>query len=129
MDGGLPPTEPEEAVAGIHFSYTSLIVPLFVLCCLQIPTKRTLRCSSHPPRPLVQTVVQLKTLSFYDVPGVLIKPMSLKQYSTISREVFIFGLTFELVKRDSISRDFFFFFLPGGSAETLLGRNKLSPGS
>ncbi|KAK1332325.1 hypothetical protein QTO34_006998 [Cnephaeus nilssonii] len=65
--------------------------------------------------PLVQTVVQLKTLPFYEVPDVLIKPMSSKQYSTISREVFIFGLTFQLERLYSPS-----------SAETLLGRNKLS---
>lgn len=60
--------------------------------------------------PLVQTVVQLKTLPFYDVPDVLIKPMSSKQYSTISREVFIFGLTFQLVREIAYPDNF----LPGG---------------
>nr|XP_033790841.1 E3 SUMO-protein ligase PIAS2 isoform X2 [Geotrypetes seraphini] len=65
-----------------------------------------------PPIPPVHPDVQLKSLPFYDVLDVLIKPTSLVQ-STIQRfqeKFFIFALTPQQVREICISRDF----LPGG---------------
>ncbi|XP_010212348.1 PREDICTED: E3 SUMO-protein ligase PIAS2 isoform X1 [Tinamus guttatus] len=65
-----------------------------------------------PPIPPVHPDVQLKSLPFYDVLDVLIKPTSLVQ-SGIQRfqeKFFIFALTPQQVREICISRDF----LPGG---------------
>ncbi|XP_060092186.1 E3 SUMO-protein ligase PIAS2 isoform X2 [Heteronotia binoei] len=65
-----------------------------------------------PPIPPVHPDVQLKSLPFYDVLDVLIKPTSLVQ-SSIQRfqeKFFIFALTPQQVREICISRDF----LPGG---------------
>ncbi|KAJ8286979.1 hypothetical protein GJAV_G00045570 [Gymnothorax javanicus] len=71
-----------------------------------------------PPIPPVHPDVQLKSLPFYDVLDVLIKPSSLGA-STIQRfqeKYFIFALTPQQVREVCISRDF----LPGGRRDYMV---------
>ncbi|XP_036385530.1 E3 SUMO-protein ligase PIAS2-like isoform X2 [Megalops cyprinoides] len=71
-----------------------------------------------PPIPPVHPDVQLKSLPFYDVLDVLIKPSSLGA-SSIQRfqeKYFIFALTPQQVREVCISRDF----LPGGRRDYMV---------
>ncbi|KAI1905220.1 hypothetical protein AGOR_G00013880 [Albula goreensis] len=73
---------------------------------------------SAPPIPPVHPDVQLKSLPFYDVLDVLIKPSSLGA-SSIQRfqeKYFIFALTPQQVREVCISRDF----LPGGRRDYMV---------
>ncbi|NXX43916.1 PIAS2 ligase, partial [Tricholaema leucomelas] len=111
------PVETDLAVAGIHpFPSTSVtpqspsspVSPVL----LQDPKTHFEMQQPSPPIPPVHPDVQLKSLPFYDVLDVLIKPTSLVQ-SSIQRfqeKFFIFALTPQQVREICISRDF----LPGG---------------
>ncbi|XP_064295447.1 E3 SUMO-protein ligase PIAS2 isoform X3 [Phalacrocorax carbo] len=109
--------EPDLAVAGIHPLPSTSVTPQSpsspVSSVLLQDTKPHFEMQQpSPPIPPVHPDVQLKSLPFYDVLDVLIKPTSLVQ-SGIQRfqeKFFIFALTPQQVREICISRDF----LPGG---------------
>ncbi|XP_074669652.1 E3 SUMO-protein ligase PIAS2 isoform X4 [Strix aluco] len=117
LDSSSSPVEPDLAVAGIHplpsTSVTSQSPSSPVNSVLLQDTKPHFEMQQpSPPIPPVHPDVQLKSLPFYDVLDVLIKPTSLVQ-SSIQRfqeKFFIFALTPQQVREICISRDF----LPGG---------------
>ncbi|XP_068960894.1 E3 SUMO-protein ligase PIAS2 isoform X3 [Petaurus breviceps papuanus] len=117
LDSSSSSVEPDLTVAGIHSLPSTSVTP-------QSPsspvgsvrlqdTKPSFEMQQpSPPIPPVHPDVQLKSLPFYDVLDVLIKPTSLVQ-SSIQRfqeKFFIFALTPQQVREICISRDF----LPGG---------------
>ncbi|XP_032867080.1 E3 SUMO-protein ligase PIAS2 isoform X2 [Tyto alba] len=109
--------EPEVAVASAHpIPSTSVMAqssssPISSVI-LQDSKPRFERQQPSPPIPPVHPDVQLKSLPFYDVLDVLIKPTSLVQNSIqrFQEKFFIFALTPQQVREICISRDF----LPGG---------------
>ncbi|NXD85269.1 PIAS2 ligase, partial [Halcyon senegalensis] len=117
LDSGSSPVESDLAVAGIHPLPSTSVTPQSpsspvspVL--LQDAKQHFEMQQPSPPIPPVHPDVQLKSLPFYDVLDVLIKPTSLAQ-SNIQRfqeKFFIFALTPQQVREICISRDF----LPGG---------------
>ncbi|CAB1322485.1 unnamed protein product [Coregonus sp. 'balchen'] len=85
-------------------------------------TNKELRMNLQQPAPLIPPVhpdVQMKSLPFYDVLDILIKPSSLGA-STVQRyhqeKYFIFALTPQQVREVCISRDF----LPGGRRDYMV---------
>ncbi|NXT27295.1 PIAS2 ligase, partial [Syrrhaptes paradoxus] len=117
LDNSSSPVEPDLAVAGIHPLPSTSVAPQSpsspVSSVLLQDTKAHFEMQQpSPPIPPVHPDVQLKSLPFYDVLDVLIKPTSLVQ-SSIQRfqeKFFIFALTPQQVREICISRDF----LPGG---------------
>nr|XP_047912233.1 E3 SUMO-protein ligase PIAS2 isoform X3 [Anser cygnoides] len=117
LDSSSSPVEPDLAVAGIHTLSSTSVSPQShsspVSSVLLQDTKARFEMQQpSPPIPPVHPDVQLKSLPFYDVLDVLIKPTSLVQ-SSIQRfqeKFFIFALTPQQVREICISRDF----LPGG---------------
>ncbi|XP_062455095.1 E3 SUMO-protein ligase PIAS2 isoform X1 [Rhea pennata] len=117
LDSSSSPVEPDLAVAGIHPLPSTSVAPQSpsspVSSVLLQDTKPHFEMQQpSPPIPPVHPDVQLKSLPFYDVLDVLIKPTSLVQ-SSIQRfqeKFFIFALTPQQVREICISRDF----LPGG---------------
>uniref|UniRef100_A0A452HTC9 Uncharacterized protein n=1 Tax=Gopherus agassizii TaxID=38772 RepID=A0A452HTC9_9SAUR len=117
LDGSSSPVEPDLTVAGIHPLPSTSVTPQSpsspVGSVLLQDTKPHFEMQQpSPPIPPVHPDVQLKSLPFYDVLDVLIKPTSLVQ-SSIQRfqeKFFIFALTPQQVREICISRDF----LPGG---------------
>ncbi|NXP06481.1 PIAS2 ligase, partial [Thinocorus orbignyianus] len=117
LDNSSSPVEPDLAVAGIHPLPSTSVTPQSpsspVSSVLLQDTKPHFEMQQpSPPIPPVHPDVQLKSLPFYDVLDVLIKPTSLVQ-SSIQRfqeKFFIFALTPQQVREICISRDF----LPGG---------------
>ncbi|XP_067171386.1 E3 SUMO-protein ligase PIAS2 isoform X4 [Apteryx mantelli] len=117
LDSSSSPVEPDLAVAGIHPLPSTSVTPQSpsspVSSVLLQDTKPHFEMQQpSPPIPPVHPDVQLKSLPFYDVLDVLIKPTSLVQ-SSIQRfqeKFFIFALTPQQVREICISRDF----LPGG---------------
>ncbi|XP_074021751.1 E3 SUMO-protein ligase PIAS2 isoform X1 [Numenius arquata] len=117
LDNSSSPIEPDLAVAGIHPLPSTSVTPQSpsspVSSVLLQDTKPHFEMQQpSPPIPPVHPDVQLKSLPFYDVLDVLIKPTSLVQ-SSIQRfqeKFFIFALTPQQVREICISRDF----LPGG---------------
>uniref|UniRef100_A0A8C9F988 Protein inhibitor of activated STAT 2 n=1 Tax=Pavo cristatus TaxID=9049 RepID=A0A8C9F988_PAVCR len=117
LDSSSSPVEPDLAVAGIHPLPSTSVTPQSpsspVSSVLLQDTKAHFEMQQpSPPIPPVHPDVQLKSLPFYDVLDVLIKPTSLVQ-SSIQRfqeKFFIFALTPQQVREICISRDF----LPGG---------------
>uniref|UniRef100_A0A8C3J5B6 E3 SUMO-protein ligase PIAS2 n=1 Tax=Calidris pygmaea TaxID=425635 RepID=A0A8C3J5B6_9CHAR len=117
LDNSSSPVEPDLAVAGIHPLPSTSVTPQSpsspVGSVLLQDTKPHFEMQQpSPPIPPVHPDVQLKSLPFYDVLDVLIKPTSLVQ-SSIQRfqeKFFIFALTPQQVREICISRDF----LPGG---------------
>ncbi|XP_038025356.1 E3 SUMO-protein ligase PIAS2 isoform X7 [Anas platyrhynchos] len=117
LDSSSSPVEPDLAVAGIHTLSSTSVTPQSpsspVSSVLLQDTKAHFEMQQpSPPIPPVHPDVQLKSLPFYDVLDVLIKPTSLVQ-SSIQRfqeKFFIFALTPQQVREICISRDF----LPGG---------------
>ncbi|XP_075302893.1 E3 SUMO-protein ligase PIAS2-like isoform X3 [Opisthocomus hoazin] len=117
LDSSSSPVEPDLAVAGIHPLPSTSVMPQSpsspVSSVLLQDTKPHFEMQQlSPPIPPVHPDVQLKSLPFYDVLDVLIKPTSLVQ-SSIQRfqeKFFIFALTPQQVREICISRDF----LPGG---------------
>uniref|UniRef100_A0A8C2SXM9 Protein inhibitor of activated STAT 2 n=1 Tax=Coturnix japonica TaxID=93934 RepID=A0A8C2SXM9_COTJA len=117
LDSSSSPVEPDLAVAGIHPIPSTSVTPQSpsspVSSVLLQDTKAHFEMQQpSPPIPPVHPDVQLKSLPFYDVLDVLIKPTSLVQ-SSIQRfqeKFFIFALTPQQVREICISRDF----LPGG---------------
>ncbi|XP_044876802.1 E3 SUMO-protein ligase PIAS2 isoform X3 [Mauremys mutica] len=117
LDSSSSPVEPDLTVAGIHPLPSSSVTPQSpsspVGSVLLQDTKPHFEMQQpSPPIPPVHPDVQLKSLPFYDVLDVLIKPTSLVQ-SSIQRfqeKFFIFALTPQQVREICISRDF----LPGG---------------
>ncbi|NXY76033.1 PIAS2 ligase, partial [Glareola pratincola] len=117
LDSSSSPVEPDLAVAGIHPLPSTSVTPQSP----SSPASSVLLQDTKPhfemqqpstPIPPVHPDVQLKSLPFYDVLDVLIKPTSLVQ-SSIQRfqeKFFIFALTPQQVREICISRDF----LPGG---------------
>uniref|UniRef100_A0A8B9TWQ5 Protein inhibitor of activated STAT 2 n=2 Tax=Anas TaxID=8835 RepID=A0A8B9TWQ5_9AVES len=126
LDSSSSPVEPDLAVAGIHPLPSTSVTPQSpsspVSSVLLQDTKAHFEMQQpSPPIPPVHPDVQLKSLPFYDVLDVLIKPTSLAQLlahnesvqSSIQRfqeKFFIFALTPQQVREICISRDF----LPGG---------------
>ncbi|XP_064900969.1 E3 SUMO-protein ligase PIAS2-like isoform X2 [Columba livia] len=114
------PVEPDLAVASIHPLPSTSVTPQSpsspVSSVLLQDTKSHFEMQQpSPPIPPVHPDVQLKSLPFYDVLDVLIKPTSLVQ-SSIQRfqeKFFIFALTPQQVREICISRDFF----PGGGRD------------
>ncbi|XP_032530917.1 E3 SUMO-protein ligase PIAS2 isoform X1 [Chiroxiphia lanceolata] len=117
LDSSSSPVEPDLAVSGIHTLPSTSVTPQSpsspVRSVLLQDTKSHFEMQQpSPPIPPVHPDVQLKSLPFYDVLDVLIKPTSLVQ-SSIQRfqeKFFIFALTPQQVREICISRDF----LPGG---------------
>uniref|UniRef100_A0A4X2LUH4 Protein inhibitor of activated STAT 2 n=1 Tax=Vombatus ursinus TaxID=29139 RepID=A0A4X2LUH4_VOMUR len=117
LDSSSSPVEPDLTVAGIHSLPSTSVTPQSpsspVGSVLLQDTKPSFEMQQpSPPIPPVHPDVQLKSLPFYDVLDVLIKPTSLVQ-SSIQRfqeKFFIFALTPQQVREICISRDF----LPGG---------------
>lgn len=117
LDSSSSPVEPDLTVAGIHPLPSTSVTPQSpsspVGSVLLQDTKPHFEMQQpSPPIPPVHPDVQLKSLPFYDVLDVLIKPTSLVQ-SSIQRfqeKFFIFALTPQQVREICISRDF----LPGG---------------
>ncbi|XP_027741483.1 E3 SUMO-protein ligase PIAS2 isoform X4 [Empidonax traillii] len=117
LDSSSSPVEPDLAVSGIHSLPSTSVTPQSssppVRSVLLQETKSHFEMQqASPPIPPVHPDVQLKSLPFYDVLDVLIKPTSLVQ-SSIQRfqeKFFIFALTPQQVREICISRDF----LPGG---------------
>ncbi|KAM6306871.1 E3 SUMO-protein ligase PIAS2-like isoform 2-T2 [Podargus strigoides] len=117
LDNSSSPVEPDLAVAGIYPLPSTSVTPqspsLTVSSVLLQDTKPHFEMQQpSPPVPPVHPDIQLKSLPFYDVLDVLIKPTSLVQ-SSIQRfqeKFFIFALTPQQVREICISRDF----LPGG---------------
>ncbi|KAM9213735.1 E3 SUMO-protein ligase PIAS2 isoform 2-T2 [Leptosomus discolor] len=117
LDSSSSPVEPDLAVAGIHPLPSTSVVsqspssPVSSVLLQDAKAQFEMQQPS-PPIPPVHPDVQLKSLPFYDVLDVLIKPTSLVQ-SGIQRfqeKFFIFALTPQQVREVCISRDF----LPGG---------------
>ncbi|XP_029506037.1 E3 SUMO-protein ligase PIAS2-like isoform X1 [Oncorhynchus nerka] len=90
-------------------------------------TNKELRMNLQQPAPLIPPVhpdVQMKSLPFYDMLDILVKPSSLGQClsgtSTVQRyhqeKYFIFALTPQQVREVCISRDF----LPGGRRDYMV---------
>ncbi|MBN3319739.1 PIAS2 ligase, partial [Atractosteus spatula] len=113
--------DPDLAVAGVHSRAPGSIPPPSAA---QSPvllheTKPGIDMQQPaPPIPPVHPDVQLKSLPFYDVLDVLIKPSSLGA-SSIQRfqeKYFIFALTPQQVREVCISRDF----LPGGRRDYMV---------
>ncbi|XP_030048770.1 E3 SUMO-protein ligase PIAS2 isoform X1 [Microcaecilia unicolor] len=111
------PIDPELAVGGLHSLPSTSVTPhspsspLGSVLLKEAKPHFEMQQPS-PPIPPVHPDVQLKSLPFYDVLDVLLKPTSLVQ-STIQRfqeKFFIFALTPQQVREICISRDF----LPGG---------------
>ncbi|NXI41041.1 PIAS2 ligase, partial [Galbula dea] len=117
LDSSPSTVETDLAVAGIHPFPSTSVTPQSpsspVSPVLLQDTKPHFEMQQpSPPIPPVHPDVQLKSLPFYDVLDVLIKPTSLVQ-SSIQRfqeKFFIFALTPQQVREICISRDF----LPGG---------------
>ncbi|XP_034956314.1 E3 SUMO-protein ligase PIAS2 isoform X4 [Zootoca vivipara] len=117
LDSSSSPVEPDLAVAGLHPIPSTSVTPQSpsspLSSVLLQDTKPHFEMQQpSPPIPPVHPDVQLKSLPFYDVLDVLIKPTSLVQ-SSIQRfqeKFFIFALTPQQVREICISRDF----LPGG---------------
>ncbi|XP_007486695.1 E3 SUMO-protein ligase PIAS2 isoform X1 [Monodelphis domestica] len=117
LDSSSSPVESDLTVAGIHSLPSTSVTPQSpsspVGSVLLQDTKPSFEMQQpSPPIPPVHPDVQLKSLPFYDVLDVLIKPTSLVQ-SSIQRsqeKFFIFALTPQQVREICISRDF----LPGG---------------
>ncbi|XP_041344136.1 E3 SUMO-protein ligase PIAS2-like, partial [Pyrgilauda ruficollis] len=117
LDSSSSPAEPDLTVASIHPLSSSSVTPQSasspVSSVFLQDTKPHFEMQQpSPPIPPVHPDVQLKSLPFYDVLDVLIKPTSLVQ-SSIQRfqeKFFIFALTPQQVREICISRDF----LPGG---------------
>ncbi|XP_051497664.1 E3 SUMO-protein ligase PIAS2-like isoform X3 [Apus apus] len=117
LDSSSSPIQPDLAVAGIHplpsTSVTARSPSSPVSSVFLQDTKPHFEMQQpSPPIPPVHPDVRLKSLPFYDVLDVLIKPTSLVQ-SSIQRfqeKFFIFALTPQQVREICISRDF----LPGG---------------
>ncbi|XP_068278125.1 E3 SUMO-protein ligase PIAS2-like isoform X2 [Nyctibius grandis] len=117
LDSSSSPVESDLAVAGIHPLPSTSVTPQSpsspVSSVLLQDTKPHFEMQQPSPSiPPVHPDVQLKSLPFYDVLDVLIKPTSLVQ-SSIQRfqeKFFIFALTPQQVREICISRDF----LPGG---------------
>ncbi|NXG02197.1 PIAS2 ligase, partial [Sakesphorus luctuosus] len=117
LDSSSSPVEPDLAMAGIHPLPSTSVTPQSpsspVSSVLLQDSKTHFEMQQpSPPMPPVHPDVQLKSLPFYDVLDVLIKPTSLVQ-SSIQRfqeKLFIFALTPQQVREICISRDF----LPGG---------------
>ncbi|XP_053910185.1 E3 SUMO-protein ligase PIAS2 isoform X4 [Cuculus canorus] len=117
LDSSPSSVEPDLAGASVHPHPSSSVTPQSS----SSPVSSVLlqNSKSHfemqqlsPPIPPVHPDVQLKSLPFYDVLDVLIKPTSLV-HSSIHRfqeKFFIFALTPQQVREICISRDF----LPGG---------------
>uniref|UniRef100_A0A673WCL6 Protein inhibitor of activated STAT, 2 n=1 Tax=Salmo trutta TaxID=8032 RepID=A0A673WCL6_SALTR len=87
-----------------------------------VVTSDELRMNLQQPAPLIPPVhpdVQMKSLPFYDVLDILVKPSSLGA-STVQRyhqeKYFIFALTPQQVREVCISRDF----LPGGRRDYMV---------
>ncbi|KAM6293988.1 E3 SUMO-protein ligase PIAS2-like isoform 1-T1 [Aegotheles albertisi] len=117
LDNSSSPVKPDLAVAGIHPLPSTSVTPQSpsspVSSMLLQDTKPHFEMQQpSPPIPPVHPDVQLKSLPFYDVLDVLIKPTSLVQSSTqrFQEKFFIFALTPQQVREICISRDF----LPGG---------------
>ncbi|NXN72815.1 PIAS2 ligase, partial [Himantopus himantopus] len=116
LDNSSSAVEPELAVAGIHplpsTSVTSQSSSSPVNSVLLQDTKPHFEMQQpSPPIPPVHPDVQLKSLPFYDVLDVLIKPTSLVQ-SSIQRfqeKFFIFALTPQQVREICISSVHLFF--------------------
>ncbi|XP_053145057.1 E3 SUMO-protein ligase PIAS2 isoform X7 [Hemicordylus capensis] len=117
LDSSSSPVETDLAVAGLHPIPSTSVTPQspsspLGSVLLQDTKPRFEMQQPSPPIPPVHPDVQLKSLPFYDVLDVLIKPTSLVQ-SSIQRfqeKFFIFALTPQQVREICISRDF----LPGG---------------
>ncbi|XP_010132745.1 PREDICTED: E3 SUMO-protein ligase PIAS2 [Buceros rhinoceros silvestris] len=117
LDSSSSPAETDVPVAGLHSLPSTSVTPQSpsspvspVL--LQDSKPHFEMQQPSPPIPPVHPDVQLKSLPFYDVLDVLIKPTSLVP-SSIQRfqeKFFIFALTPQQVREICISRDF----LPGG---------------
>uniref|UniRef100_A0A669QL77 Protein inhibitor of activated STAT 2 n=1 Tax=Phasianus colchicus TaxID=9054 RepID=A0A669QL77_PHACC len=111
LDSSSSPVEPDLAVAGIHPLPSTSVTPQSpsspVSSVLLQDTKAHFEMQQpSPPIPPVHPDVQLKSLPFYDVLDVLIKPTSLVQ-SSIQRfqeKFFIFALTPQQVREICISR-------------------------
>ncbi|XP_036262035.1 E3 SUMO-protein ligase PIAS2-like isoform X2 [Molothrus ater] len=122
LDSSSSPAEPDLTVAGIH-PLSSSVTPQSpstpVSSVFLQDTKPHFEMQQpSPPIPPVHPDVQLKSLPFYDVLDVLIKPTSLVQ-SSIQRfqeKFFIFALTPQQVREICISRDF----LPGGRRDYIV---------
>ncbi|NXC43741.1 PIAS2 ligase, partial [Penelope pileata] len=117
LDSSSSPVDSDLAVSAIHPLPSTSVTPQSpsspVNSVLLQDTKAHFEMQEpSPPIPPVHPDVQLKSLPFYDVLDVLIKPTSLVQ-SSIQRfqeKFFIFALTPQQVREICISRDF----LPGG---------------
>ncbi|XP_061469758.1 E3 SUMO-protein ligase PIAS2-like isoform X1 [Rhineura floridana] len=117
LDSSSSPVEPDLAAAGLHPLPSTSVAPQspsspLSSVLLQDTKPRFEMQQPSPPVPPVHPDVQLKSLPFYDVLDVLIKPTSLVQ-SSIQRfqeKFFIFALTPQQVREICISQDF----LPGG---------------
>ncbi|XP_072269590.1 E3 SUMO-protein ligase PIAS2 isoform X2 [Pyxicephalus adspersus] len=105
------------AVAGIHSLPSTSVIPHspaspLGMVLLQDTKPQFDMQQLSPPIPPVHPDVHLKTLPFYDVLDVLIKPTSLVQNSMqrFQEKFFIFALTPQQVREICISRDY----MPGG---------------
>ncbi|XP_072521191.1 E3 SUMO-protein ligase PIAS2 isoform X2 [Salminus brasiliensis] len=101
---------------------SDLVHPRVVPCASPVFHDSKPRMNMQQPSPLMPPVhpdVQMKSLPFYDVLDVLIKPSSLGP-STVQRfhqeKYFIFALTPQQVREVCISRDF----LPGGRRDYMV---------
>ncbi|NXR22572.1 PIAS2 ligase, partial [Cinclus mexicanus] len=111
LDSSSSPAEPDLTVAGIHPLSSSSVTPQSpsspVSSVFLQDTKPHFEMQQpSPPIPPVHPDVELKSLPFYDVLDVLIKPTSLVQ-SSIQRfqeKYFIFALTPQQVREICISR-------------------------
>ncbi|KAJ6663025.1 hypothetical protein lerEdw1_010846 [Lerista edwardsae] len=111
LDSSSSPGEPDLAVAGLHSLPSTSVTPQspsspLASVLLQDTKPRFEMQQPSPPVPPVHPDVQLKSLPFYDVLDVLIKPTSLVQ-SSIQRfqeKFFIFALTPQQVREICISR-------------------------
>ncbi|NXH63664.1 PIAS2 ligase, partial [Rhabdornis inornatus] len=122
LDSSSSPAEPDLTVGGIHplsssvtpQSPSSLVSSVFLQ---DTKPHFEMQQPSHPIPP-VHPDVQLKSLPFYDVLDVLIKPTSLIQSSMqrFQEKFFIFALTPQQVREICISRDF----LPGGRRDYIV---------
>ncbi|KAI4889349.1 hypothetical protein NFI96_010277 [Prochilodus magdalenae] len=106
----------------IGASHSDLVHPHLVTCDSPVFNDSKPRMNMQQPSPLMPPVhpdVQMKSLPFYDVLDVLIKPSSLGP-STVQRfhqeKYFIFALTPQQVREVCISRDF----LPGGRRDYMV---------
>ncbi|XP_039614260.1 E3 SUMO-protein ligase PIAS2 isoform X2 [Polypterus senegalus] len=121
LDSSTSLVESDLAIAHLHSHPSSSVTPQSAAAISSIllhETKPRIDMQQPAPIPPVHPDVQLRSLPFYDVLDILIKPSSLgaSNIQRFQEKYFIFALTPQQVREVCISRDF----LPGGRRDYMV---------